>query len=281
MEEPQEAPPRVQVLKQDEFGRVELLPVLASGQRVQAIRRVAIRGTLWAPVARRLLARERRALARLEGLEGVTHEWREVQPIAPLPPLPAGKGVLYRAFVRGVPLHRANELPLDFFDQLDLLVQALHERGVCHNDLHKEQNILVGDDGYPWLVDFQLASVHEREGRVFRSRVRDDLRHVQKHRRRYTRDGRGPTEISRGAGFGLERRGAARFWKRRVKPLWKGLAARGLLQRWFGKAESEERRASSDPFPSFGPAAGPRAQKLDGSRPAVDRAPDERRVNGP
>lgn len=236
------------VLKSDAFGRVELM----RGPRGRAVRRVACGSAIpfSRAVAGLLLERERRALARLDGLAGLPRLLSEPARDA------HGARVLLRSFVEGAPLSAAEELPVDFFDRLDELALALHERGVCHNDLHKEQNVLVGADGFPWLVDFQLASCHRGRGRRFASRARDDLRHLEKHRRRYTRDGRGPQGSAtpeRGAGHGLARSRLARLWRRWVKPRYDG------LKRRLGWRDSEERRPSSGPWPRWIPAVGPRA----------------------
>ncbi|MEE8469573.1 MAG: hypothetical protein V3T22_14025 [Planctomycetota bacterium] len=243
------------LLKSDAFGLVELL----EGTRGPVVRRVARGGRIPGTgiVARLLMRRERRALLALEGMRQVPRPVEDAQ----LAGLPATDGrqprpgqVLLRSWLSGEPLHRAQRLPLDFFDLLDELVAEMHRRGVCHNDLHKEQNVVVGKDGRPALIDFQLASRHVRPGRVFRSRCRDDLRHVQKHRRRYTRDGRGPAQAGaqHGAGFGTQRTAAARIWRATAKPLYLWIT-RGLLK----TRDGEERRPSSGPWPSWGEAVGP------------------------
>lgn len=213
-------------------------------------------------MARALLRRERRALealardgARLDGVPRVARDEAAERLASPDGRAPRAKEVLLRTWIEGRPLHLAEELPEDFFDHLEALAQALHARGVCHNDLHKEQNVLVGADGFPHLIDFQLASVHVRRGRVFASRARDDLRHLQKHRRRYTRDGRGPAAADErhGAGRGLRRSFLARTWRRWGKPLYE-LVTRRLLR----TRDGEERRPSSGPWPRWTPARGPR-----------------------
>jgi RIO-like serine/threonine protein kinase len=227
------------------------------------VRRVARGGRIPGSglVARRLAARERAALGVLAGLDGVPALLDDAR-IAELPSLdgavPARGQVVLRAWLAGRPLSAAERLPRDFFERLDELVQALHARGVCHNDLHKEQNVLVGEDGRPALLDFQLASVHAARGRLFESRVRDDLRHVEKHRRRYTRLGRGPDgalEPSRGAGAGLPRSHVARVWRRTGKPLYNGVT-RGLLR----TRDGESRRPSSGPWPAWTEPVGPRGR---------------------
>jgi RIO-like serine/threonine protein kinase len=213
------------VLKQDLFGRIERAgPAL--------VRRIVTQRRGVRALARRLLARETRALRALAGVPGVP---RLVE---------SERDALVRSYVEGAPLSKTDALPLDFFDHLEALVRAVHARGVCHNDLHKEQNVLVGADGRPWLIDFQLASVHRRPGWLARSRMRDDLRHVAKHRRRYTRD----RSVSLG-----RRSGFAWVWRRVGKPVYV-LLTRRVLGKWDG---AEERRPSSGPWPRWTEALGP------------------------
>jgi RIO-like serine/threonine protein kinase len=246
----------VTVLKRDALGRVEREE---RDGRVR-VRRVACGGrapgSAW--VARRLLARERRALLALA-------ERAELEGLVPRVEADGASGaVLVRSWIAGVPLSRAESLPVDFFDRLDRLVERVHAAGVCHNDLHKEQNVLVRPDGRPALVDFQLASVHRARTRAFESRARDDLRHVQKHRRRYLALGRGPAgaagsdpeadaraRIERGLGHGLGRSPLAWLWRRLAKPVYR-FVTRGLL----GTRDGEERRPSSGPWPRWTPPAG-------------------------
>lgn len=247
------------VLKRDALGRVELLTG-DERRRARVVRRIACGGRLPLSglVARVLLRRERRALAALAGLTGVPRLVAEPDDAARTPGedgrVPAAREVLVRSFQPGEPLHRATHLPEDFFDHLDRLVVALHARGVCHNDLHKEQNVIVGQDGFPALIDFQLASCHAPGARALRRRAQDDRRHVEKHRRRYTREGRGPAGAGRpGAGAGLPRTPTAKLWRRFAKPLYLAWT-RGVL----GTRDGEERRPSSGPWPRWGPPLGPR-----------------------
>ncbi len=252
-------PPRLaHVLKQDTFGRVELLES-ASGS---CVRRVACGGKLWGSraVARMLLRRERRALAALEGLPGVPEivqdeAWYQAHSQDGKPPLL--HDCLVRTHLEGVPLSRAQALPMDFFARLSDLVASLHARGVCHNDLHKEQNILVGPDGWPSVIDFQLASVHALGDRSLHARAREDLRHVSKHERRYTKAGRAPNEISRAAAAPrVPRSIQAWVWRRLFKPLYNALTGP-----FHVRGSGEVRRPSSGPWPTWqAPLQGPRSK---------------------
>jgi RIO-like serine/threonine protein kinase len=227
----------VALLKQDAFGRV-LLVEDARGAR--AVLREACGGALWgsALAARVLLARERRALERLAGPAGVDGVPRV---------LGGGRGWLVRSLLAGEPLHRATRLPRDYFERLAELVRALHALGVAHNDLHKEQNLIVGPDGRPGVIDFQLASLHACGSPLLASRARDDLRHVAKHARRYQLAGRG--ELAKPP---IPRRSlVAAAWRRGVKPAYVTLT-RGVL----GHSDGEERRPSSGPWPEWTDPAG-------------------------
>jgi len=248
------AEPRcLRVLKRDVFGRVEQWSVPEGF----VARRVAqAHGPPGAGfVARLLLARERRALEHWErstgGAPGVPRLYRgsAARELSTLP----GAGerrlraseCLTREWIEGEPLPCAQALPRDWFERLAELVRALHACGLCHNDLHKEQNLIVAQGGWPWLVDFQLASVHARRGALHASRARDDLRHVAKHARRYELQGR--PKASLGERARLPRRSwLAAAWRRFGKPLYVRLANGAP---W--RASGEVRRASSGPWPSW------------------------------
>ncbi len=44
-----------------------------------------------------------------------------------------------------------------FFAELERCLKEIHRRGVAYMDFHKRENIVVGDDGNPYLVDFQVS----------------------------------------------------------------------------------------------------------------------------
>jgi len=244
-----EAPQVVRELKTDGFGRVELL----DGRDGPVVRRVACGGGFPGSrqVARLLMQRERRALERLSGIHGVARtldlpEYHAAPSRDGL--VPASRDVLLRSWIEGEPLHAACELPLDFFERLEDLARELHDRGVCHNDLHKEPNVLVQPDGRPALVDFQLASCHETRGRRYRTRVEEDLRHVAKHRRVYA-VGTGIESSNRPS---RRRSFLAAAWMRLGKPVY-NLVTRRLLR----TSDGEPRRPPKGPWPKWGPPVGP------------------------
>ena len=124
-------------------------------------------------MARRLAAREARALDALAGIAGVPRlvSWRN--------------GVLLRSWLDGEPMQVARPRDPAYFRQALRLLRRLHRAGVAHNDLAKEPNWLVLADGAPALLDFQLASVSWRRGPLFRMRAREDIRYLLKHKRTY------------------------------------------------------------------------------------------------
>ena len=230
------------VLKADALGRVELGWWSADGSRVRAIRRVTAGGPAGL-VARALLRRERRALELLGGAAEGVH--RPLVGVARALAQPSGSSLI-RSYVEGVPLHEAERLPEDFFARLADLARELHRRGVAHNDLHKEPNVLVTPEGRPALVDFQLASVHAPGARSLAARAGEDLRHVAKHEARYrARDGGSRTRAR-------ERGLASRLWMATGKRAY-NLVTRRLLKR----PDAEGRRPRGGPWPEWDPPVGP------------------------
>jgi len=199
------------------------------------------------PVARFLANREARALRHLNDHHRAGRAWPAALEV---PGAAIGRrGELpARSFLEGVPLVEADRVALDYFERLEELVIELHAAGVCHNDLHKEQNVLVLPDGRPALIDFQLASVHASDSRSFRSRRADDLRHVGKMRARYERAGRPrPDRAPK-----RKRGGLSWIWRKTGKPLYNALA-HGLL----GKPEGERGRPDAGPWPERSGKLGP------------------------
>jgi serine/threonine protein kinase len=64
--------------------------------------------------------------------------------------------------VREVVERDGRRVNADFYPTLQKTLADIHARGVAHNDLSKPENVLVGEDGKPWLIDFQIASMPKR-----------------------------------------------------------------------------------------------------------------------
>ncbi len=82
-----------------------------------------------------------------------------LQDLAGVPALigSVGSAGFMHAYVRGHPLGRREAVGDEFFGQLIALLKALHERHIAYVDLNKRQNVLMGDDGRPYLIDFQIS----------------------------------------------------------------------------------------------------------------------------
>ena len=95
---------------------------------------------------------------------------------------------LVRTYLDGQPLHVARPRDADWFRNASRLLRRLHRAGVSHNDLAKEPNLLVLDDGSPGIIDFQLAVYSDKRSRLFRIAAYEDIRHLLKHKRTYRPD---------------------------------------------------------------------------------------------
>ncbi|MCI0587036.1 MAG: serine/threonine protein kinase [Planctomycetes bacterium] len=233
-------PAGTEILKRDSFGRVEA--EYRDGRRI--VRRVPCGGAIPGSglLGRYLARRERRALQALEGLDGV-------------PRLVAtADGTFAREFLEGERLDRIGRPHDEFFPLLVELLGRIHDRGVAHNDLAKAANILVRPDGRPALIDFQLAVIRPRRGRIreaiFATMRRDDLRHVLKQKAK-----RRPDQVTAEDRRRLANRSApARWWAALGKPVYNFVTRRVL-----GVADHE----------GLGLPAKKRAEKADPARSSV------------
>ena len=179
--EPDNAANEIKALKADSFGRVALM----RGERGVFVRRDLTASPWWLRVPARLLARrEARALQRLRGQ-------------AATPQLLAWNGrFLDRSYMEGAAMYlRPPRGDAAWFRAAHRLLRQLHRRGVAHNDLAKEANWLVLEDGSPAIIDFQLATLHHPRSKMMRLLAREDLRHLLKHKRMYCRERLTPTEL--------------------------------------------------------------------------------------
>src|SRR5690606_23308025 len=164
-------PIEVAALKADSFGRIALMRDTAG----EFIRRDLRHVPAWLRLPAWLLARrEARALQAVHGLAAV-------------PQLLRWDGRrLDRSYMDGAAMYqRPPHGDLAYFRRARRLLGELHRRGVAHNDLAKEANWLVLDDGSPAIIDFQLAVRGHPRSRWMRLLAREDLRHLLKHKRTY------------------------------------------------------------------------------------------------
>jgi RIO-like serine/threonine protein kinase len=170
----------IKTLKADSFGRI----VLMRGAQGEFVRRDLLVTPWWLRLPAWWLARrEARALRKLQGQPAV-------------PQLLGWNGVhLDRSFLDGAAMYlRPPRGDIAYFRAARRLLQQVHRRGVAHNDLAKEANWLVQQDGSPALIDFQLATLGNPRSPTMRLLARDDLRHLLKHKRMYCREQLTPVE---------------------------------------------------------------------------------------
>src|SRR4051812_28811852 len=90
-------------------------------------------------------------------------------------------------------LNQRSPLREDFFPRLRATLEEVHRRRIFYADLAKSDNIIVGDDELPYLIDFQICvrfpPSHTLAGRLldplFRRLAREDFYHFCKHKRRH------------------------------------------------------------------------------------------------
>jgi hypothetical protein len=176
---PEQAPARadftpVAVLKRDHFSTI--VQGHAPGDPGARLVLRDLTGLPWYSMglARWLARREARALAAVQGIEGVPRLIR------------ADRTGILRGWTEGVPLNLGPPRDALWYRDAARILRQMRRRGVSHNDLAKPQNWLHLPDGRAGVIDFQLAWVHRHPGtRLARLMGYEDLRHLQKQKRRY------------------------------------------------------------------------------------------------
>jgi serine/threonine protein kinase len=217
------------LLKRDVFSTVERGRFREADGDVEAVLRRIDQVPWWSDLlARHLFARERHALSLARDLRvGPELLW-------------AGRRALVRGFIDGIAMHQAKPFnDVAYFRSAKQALHKLHRAGICHNDLAKEQNWLVGRDGRAYLTDFQLAACFRTRGRLFRIAAYEDLRHLLKHKRSYAPSALTPKErkiLARKSLF-------ASIWRATGKKVYRAIT-RGLFN--FTDREGGGRRLVND-----------------------------------
>ena len=129
--------------------------------------------------------------------------YRYLTGLACVPPLLArvGDTAYLRAFVAGRCRARALSLTPPGRGSTPRCARCTGA-GVAYVDSNKPENVLVGDDGFPYLIDFQIAwrcgpSADHTLGRWWLARLqREDLYHALKHKRRFARESMTSDELT-------------------------------------------------------------------------------------
>ena len=103
-------------------------------------------------LGRWLARREREMYFRLNHLENIPNGFQSVY----------AEGELLRnaaahEFIEGSPLSWHHRLDKKFFQELEATVNELHRQRIAVVDLNKKENIIVGNDQRPYLIDFQIS----------------------------------------------------------------------------------------------------------------------------
>lgn len=125
-----------------------------------------------------------------------TRMYRKLRGISSIPRVlgTVGETGFVLEFVNARPLPSVQRVPDGFFSELRAIIQEVHRRGIAYVDMNKRANILVGDDGRPRLVDFQISWDLDGLGNnVINKRLlawfqREDLYHIAKHHARLRPD---------------------------------------------------------------------------------------------
>ncbi|MCP4000122.1 MAG: serine/threonine protein kinase [Gammaproteobacteria bacterium] len=170
-------------LKADAFGTIEVSnrpkkSISGDGKLEEVNQKQICRNTdtasWWAgSIARYLAGHEAQALKVLHYLPGIPklYNWNGRQ--------------LRREWLAGKPMHAAAPPNPIYFKAALRLLRQMHRCNIAHNDLAKEANCLILDNGQPAFIDFQLALHAPRRGFIFRLLAREDLRHLLKHKHYY------------------------------------------------------------------------------------------------
>lgn len=99
-------------------------------------------------------------------------------------------GILHE-YVEGKDLLYDVKIDKDFFDGVEVLLKIMHKRGIAYVDTNKPDNILCGDDGKGYLIDFQISWVQPPfplnilTYPIYAILKDSDLYHMRKHRRKF------------------------------------------------------------------------------------------------
>ncbi|MEM7074332.1 MAG: serine/threonine protein kinase [Pseudomonadota bacterium] len=181
------------------------------------------------PLAQWLARKEARALQAVQGIEGC--------PVL----IRADATGLVRMWSDGTPLHLSQPTQAAFYADARRLLRQMRRAGVTHNDIAKPQNWLMTPDGHASVIDFQLASVHRRRGRLFRLMAREDLRHLMKQKRAYA-----PQLLTASQHRMLAQKSLpARLWMATGKQAYNFVTRR--LMNWSDGEGTEDRKEREEP----------------------------------
>ena len=141
----------VRTVHQGRRAQADVLLVQMDGQ-LAAVKDYQNRGAWYrATFGRFLTGREVKALRAADGLPGVPRFFGRLD-----------RWACVMEYIPGPTCHELEQGALEpgFFDDLAEVAAGLRTRGLIHNDLKHDTNIIVGPGGRPWTVDF-AGSLHQ------------------------------------------------------------------------------------------------------------------------
>lgn len=134
------------LIRGNRFGKPDLNQVRV-GERVLMVKDVQKRSLFFRwTIGLWLIQNEWKVYSRLTGIEGIPRAIARIDRFA-----------FVTEYISGSPIRRGEELPPSFFADLAKVLREIHSRGVVHLDLRHKGNILVSEEGKPFMIDFNSS----------------------------------------------------------------------------------------------------------------------------
>jgi predicted Ser/Thr protein kinase len=183
-------------------------------------------------LGRRLLRRELNVYERLRGIPGIPRCFGRIDDES-----------IVLEYVAGPSLREHEALLADrdaFFGRLLETLRAMHAAGIAHGDLKRKDNILVGPDEQPYLIDFGIAVFRSSRSALLNRLVFEPIRQLDcnawiklKYQRRF--DALSTEDAALYRPLLLERIARA------VRVPWQAITLRRPRQRWRAARRREDR----------------------------------------
>jgi RIO-like serine/threonine protein kinase len=192
---PSDMPDRQRGVLRDSASTRPVLRVIEEKGREAVVKDFSVNGLIFRNFAGRFLVwREKKAYQRLQGIPGVPVLYGTMKGPALVMEKIQGKSLNA--------VHQAGGIHRGFYTELVSRLDAIHNAGLAHCDLKREPNIIMGDDGKPYIVDWS-ASISRSEfgifplSLIFKRFVKDDLNAVIKIKLKYNPELVTPEEKAR------------------------------------------------------------------------------------
>jgi RIO-like serine/threonine protein kinase len=182
------------VLRKPSSTRPILWVIEEKGKRA-VVKDFSVNGFLYRNIAGRFLVwREKKAYQKLKGIKGIPDFYGDINGLALVMEEIPGKSLKAA--------HQTSGVSQEFYSDLNTLLETIHDAGIAHCDLKRMPNIIIGDDGLPYIVDW-AASISRTEfsffplSLIFNRFLRDDLNTIIKLKLKYNPEMVSPEEKNR------------------------------------------------------------------------------------